>query len=124
MSIGRRQSVTIKGLPDLEKKLIKMPLVVRAASGRAVKDETHETRDDAKRGAPFKTGTLRESIQAEYDEKLIRGRVAATARYAGFVEHGTEDTPEQPFMLPAAEVSRRRFPKRVRAEVKFELEHL
>lgn len=124
MSIGRRQSVNIKGLPELEKKLLKMPHVVKAAAGRAVRGETDETRDDAKRGAPYKTGTLRESIQGEYDEKLIRGRVVATARYAGFVEHGTEDTPEQPFMLPAAEISRRRFPKRVRAEVKFELEHL
>jgi HK97 gp10 family phage protein len=124
VSIGRRQTINIKGLPDLEKKLLKMPVVVKAASGRAVRDETDETRDDAKRFAPVKTGELRESIQGEYDEKLIRGRVAATAKHAGFVEHGTEDTPEQPFMTPAAEMSRRRFPKRVRAEVKVELEHL
>lgn len=124
MSIGRRQNVTIKGLPELERKLLKMPHVVKAAAGRAVRDETYEGRDDAKRTAPIKTGELRDSIQAEYDEKLIQGRIVATARHAGFVEHGTEDTPAQPFMQPTAELSRRRFPKRVRAEVKVELEHL
>jgi HK97 gp10 family phage protein len=124
MSVGRKQNVTIKGLGDLEKKLRKLPQVVQAAGGRAVKAETEETRDDAKRGAPVLSGELRDSITAEYEAKKLRGRAAATSDHAGFVEHGTEDTPAQPFMQPAAERARRRFPGRVRTEIKAELEKL
>lgn len=117
MAIVRRKTVTVKGLPKLLVKLARLDPVVRAASGRAVEGETFDVRDDMKRGAPVKTGELRDSIQAEYDEKLIRGRAVATARHAGFVEHGTDDTRAQPFAQPAAEVSRRRFPKRAKAEL-------
>ena len=124
MPRGRRESVTIHGLEKLKAKLALMPRVVRSAGGRAVKEETYETRDDMKRTAPYKTGTLRESIQAEYDDKLLRGRAVATARYATFVENGTDDTKAQPFVQPAAERARRRFPKRVRAEVAAELKRL
>jgi len=118
------RGIDIKGLPALERKLALLPGLVRSAGSRAVRDETDEAADDARRNAPVKTGTLRESVQSEYDDKSIRGRVAATARYAKFVEHGTDDTPAQPFMLPAAEAARRRFPKRLRAEIKTELEAL
>lgn len=121
MSIGKRQNVTIHGLEDLEKKLRKMPEVVKAAGGRAVKAETEEVRDDAKRGAPVLSGELRDSITAEYDAKKLQGRAVATARHAGFVEHGTDDTAAQPFMEPAAERARRRFPERVRTEIKKDL---
>jgi len=117
MAIVRRKTVTVKGLPKLLAKLGRLGNVVDAASRRAVEAETYDVRDDMKRGAPFKTGALRESIQAEYDSKAIRGRAVATARYAGFVENGTDDTRAQPFAQPAAEVSRRRFPKRTRAEI-------
>ena len=124
MAIGRRQSVNIEGIADLEKKLRKLPEVVKAAGARAIRAETDDVRDDAKRGAPRLTGELRDSIQAEFDAKEMRGRAVATSKHAGFVEHGTEDTPAQPFMMPAAERSRRRFPERLRTEIKAELEHL
>lgn len=121
MSIGKRQGVTIRGLEDLEKKLRKLPELVQSAGGRAVKAETEETRDDMKRGVPVDTGELRDSIQAEYDSKTITGRAVATSKHAGFVEHGTDDTPAHPFAQPAAERARRRFPDRVRQEIKAEL---
>lgn len=121
MSIGRRQNINIRGIEDLERKLRKLPDVVRTAGGRAVKDETEETRDDMKRGAAVDTGDLRDSIQAEYNAKKLQGRAVATAAHAGFVEHGTDDTAAQPFAQPAAERARRRFPDRVRTEIKTEL---
>lgn len=124
MALGRRETVNIHGMEKLRAKLALLPHLVASAGGRAVKAETYEVRDDMKRGAPFKTGTLRESIQAEYDEKLLRGRAAATARYATFVENGTDDTKAQPFVQPAAARARRRFPKRVRAEIRAELKAL
>lgn len=117
----RRQNINIKGSEDLERKLRELPDVVRAAGARAVRAETEETRDDAKHGAPVLSGELRDKITAEFDAKKIRGRAVATSKHAGYVEHGTEDTPAQPFMEPAAERARRRFPDRVRTEIKAEL---
>lgn len=124
MSIGRKQGINIKGLADLEKKLRKLPDLVQTAGGRAVKAEAEEIRDDMKRGAPYRSGDLREKMQAEYDAKTVTGRAVATSEHAGFVEHGTEDTPAQPFAQPAADRARRRFPQRVRDEIKAELEKL
>ena len=55
-------------------------------------------RDLARANAPVgPTGDLLESIEAGDD------RVEATIRYAGFVEFGTNDTPAQPYMRPAAD---------------------
>jgi HK97 gp10 family phage protein len=124
MAIVRKKGVSIHGMPKLLAKLNELPWLVRKAGGRAVKGETEAVRDDMKRGAPIKTGALRESIQAEYDERLLRGRAVATAKYAGFVENGTDDTRAQPFAQPAAERSRRRFPRRVSAEIRAELKTL
>ena len=121
MSIARRKNVNIRGLDDLEKKLRKLPEVVKAAGGRAVKAEAHAVRDDMKRWVPRDTGELEDSITAEYDPKAITGRAVATSEHAGFVEHGTDDTPAQPFAQPAAERARERFPDRVRDEIKREL---
>lgn len=122
--MARGKNIKIIGEAELTRKLKKLPDVVRAAGGRAVKAETFETRDDMKRGAPRDTGELADGMQAEYNAKKLAGRAVATARHAGFVEHGTEDTPAQPFAQPAAERARRRFPDRVRTEIKAELGHL
>jgi HK97 gp10 family phage protein len=121
MSTGRRNNVTIKGLDELARKLKALPEVVDRAGARAVKAETDETADDMRRGAPFKTGELRESIGSEYNAKTMTGRASATAKHADFVEHGTSDTPAQPFVEPAAARARRRFPDRVKTEIKREL---
>lgn len=119
--MARGKTIEIEGLGKLNKKLTELPRVVKRGAARAVEGETLETRDDVKRGAPVKTGELRDSTQAEYDDATITGTVAVTARYATFVEHGTDDTAAQPFVEPAANVTRRRFPKRVRIEIKTEL---
>lgn len=122
--MGRSAATRIVGMADLERKLRRLPEVVEAAGARAVKAETEAVRDDMKRGAPRDTGELQESMQAEFDAKKIVGRAVATARHASFVEHGTEDTPAQPFAEPAAVRARRRFPERIKAEIKEELRKL
>jgi HK97 gp10 family phage protein len=121
MARASKKSVTIKGLDELTRKLKALPEHVEEASRRAVKAETHETADDMRAGAPFETGELRESIQAEFDPKTITGRAVATARHAAFVENGTSDTPAQPFAEPAAARARQRFPGRVKQEITEEL---
>jgi HK97 gp10 family phage protein len=108
----------------LAKKLEQLPDRVTAGIRAAVEDETEAVADDMRRGAPRLTGTLASSIQAEVSADGLSGTAAATARHATFVEHGTSDTPEQPFATPAAERSRQRFPDRLRREIGGELKDL
>ena len=118
----RRQTVQIDGMAALAKKLDELPEVVKDALRAAVKDEVHQTAEDMRRHAargnpPTKPVTLVEGVQEEIGKGGLSGTAAATARHSTFVEHGTEDTPEQPFALPAAERARRRFPDTVKKHV-------
>ncbi|HEX6682432.1 MAG TPA: HK97-gp10 family putative phage morphogenesis protein [Candidatus Limnocylindrales bacterium] len=117
-----RMNVTVEGLDELKAKLAQMPEKIRTGAEAAVRDETEEVADDMRAFAPVATGELKDSIQAEVDG--LSGAAAATARHATFVEHGTSDTPEQPFALPAAEQSRQRFGDRMREAVGGELKDL
>jgi len=114
--MARRQVVTVEGMERLAKKLETLPEDVREGVRKAVKDETREVADDMRRTVPRLTGELARSIQVEITNNGVSGAAVATARHATFVEHGTEDTPERPFAAPAAERSRKRFPKRLREE--------
>jgi len=111
--MAREQTVTVEGMDQLAKVLKLLPTRIKDGVRAAVADETREVADDMRRLAPRDTGTLADSIQAEISQDGLSGTAAATARYATFVEHGTEDTPEQPFAEPAAALSRRRFRRRL-----------
>jgi len=114
--------VTVKGLDELARQLEKLSPAILEAAEQAVQEETEATADDMRRFAPERTGELKRGIQAERDG--LEGRAVATARHSTFVEHGTSDTPEQPFAAPAAELSRKRFPERVGEIVKQGLKEL
>lgn len=118
MAFSAKKGVTVRGMPELAKKLKALPEVVEAAARKATKAETEDVADDMRLGAPYDDGELHDSIGSEFNSKAITGRAVATARHAGFVENGTSDTPAQPFAEPAAERARRRFPERVEAEIK------
>lgn len=66
-------------------------------------------RDDARKLAPVETGDLRRSLAVvnvyDRDRQLVVYRVGwrtDIAFYGGLVELGTEDTPPQPHLRPAA----------------------
>lgn len=122
--MARKQVVTIRGLATLTKKLDQLPGEIRDGLKRAVKIEVEMIADDMRRGAPRDTGELVESIQEEVNPDGLGGAAVATARHATFVEHGTEDTPEQPFVMPAAVRSRRRFRKRLQREMGAQIKDL
>ena len=113
--------VQIKGLPELEKKLKRLPEVVERAAREAVKGETDEAVEDLRRDAPVKEGDLRDSVQAEIDKGGLAGVAAVTARHAEFVVHGTSDTPANDFVTPVINDVRRRFPDRFTDELNAEL---
>lgn len=85
---------------------------LRQRLSRAVRAETLATQADAQQRAPVKTGTLRRSIRAEFPAELV-GVVAVHVEYGKDVEYGTHKQAAQPYVTPAAEVARRRFPKRI-----------
>ena len=100
---------TILGIPEMNAALARKAEELQAAAKEAVSQEVENIADDARRTAPRKTGALRASIRG--DASGLRGTVKATARHATFVEHGTYKDPAQPFMHPAAERARKRFPQ-------------
>lgn len=54
--------------------------------------------EEAQRRVPVATGALRDSLRVE---RITDGRrISANVDYWGFVEYGTADTPEQPYLRP------------------------
>jgi len=88
-------------IPEIIKQL-------EAEAKKAVDTTGEELAQRAKQRAPVRTGRLRDSIHYKGD-----GVVAATAPYAAYVEYGTHDAAAHPFMTPATEEERVKFPKRV-----------
>lgn len=79
---------------------------------KQVRAVANEIRDDARRRAPVKTGNLRRNIFVDnvLDEKgrvIYRVGWRPKAWYGRLVEFGTEDTPAQPHLRPAADRVRR-----------------
>ncbi|MET0419008.1 MAG: HK97 gp10 family phage protein [Actinoplanes sp.] len=108
----------IVGMKELDAALARLPVNIQAGARRAVEGETDEVKDDLQRAAPVLTGNLRDTIRTRLAKKTLSGTVAITAKYAEFVIHGTEDTPANDFVTPVVELTRRRFPDRLRAEVR------
>jgi HK97 gp10 family phage protein len=110
------QSIRLEGLPGLKRALAGKEAALHAAASRAVADEVEKVRSDARREAPRDTGDLIGHIDGSADG--IHGRVKSTSRHAGFVEHGTYKDKAQPYMRPAAEKARGRFPRTAVAIIK------
>lgn len=77
---------------------------------RQVRAVAATIRDDARRMAPRRTGALRRSLRVEnvYDPRtgMVEYRVGWDKRiafYGPLVELGTEDSPAQPHLRPAAD---------------------
>lgn len=87
----------------LEADLAAAPAQVTAEAVRAVDHNTDEMARDAREFAPVLTGNLRARIRAM--SLGLTGRVVSEADYGGYVEHGTSDTPAQPYMRPASELA-------------------
>lgn len=113
------KGISVEGLAELNARLNLAVVRTRAAAEAAVRAEVEAVGDDAEAAAPERTGELRRGIRRESGG--LEGSVAATARHSKFVEHGTSKAPAQPFMSPAAERSRRRWPARAGAMIKIAL---
>lgn len=114
------KAVSVEGLGKLQAKLSLVAMQARKAAEAAIVAEVDTVRDDARDGAPVDTGELRDGIIGRAEG--LAGQVRTSSRHATFVEHGTFKDPAQPYMAPAAERSRRRFPAKAGALIKAAVE--
>lgn len=114
--------LVIEGLDKLMAALDHVVERARKAAEESVAEEVKDVQADARRFSPDDTGELDSKIGTK--AKSLEGEVRSRARHSGFVEHGTYKDKAQPYMTPAAEISRRRFPARTGARIKTTLEAL
>lgn len=109
------RTIRVEGIPQLQAALTVAADLARRASEAAVALEVEAVKADAQAGAPVHSGELRDGVVGKASG--LSGEVRSPVRHSGFVEFGTGRTKAQPFMAPAAEASRRRFPRATAARV-------
>jgi HK97 gp10 family phage protein len=114
------RNITVQGLGKLQANLAKCALLTHMAAEKAVKEEVGAIGDDARAGVPVRSGEARDGIREQ--SSGTEGSVDATARHSKFIELGTYKDQAQPFMAPAAEKSRLRWPLRAANLIKSHLE--
>ena len=122
----------IQGLTELRKKLAAMPRATKAEIRKVLEVSATEMVSLAKSLAPVDSGDLRDSIRSEPGRHdlavVVRAGGALTtvpARagngefdYSISVEHGTIDTPEQPFFWPSYRAVKKRAKNRATRAVR------
>lgn len=111
-----KELLILEGLPGLKAALERKVEELRASSEVAVAEEVKAIEEDARSTAPRLTGELEEDIESSAEG--LRGEVKSTSRHSVFMEFGTFKDEAQPFMRPAAERARRRFPTRAAAIIR------
>ncbi|WP_431888737.1 HK97-gp10 family putative phage morphogenesis protein [Nocardiopsis alba] len=113
-------TVDVEGMAAFRKRLERLADDVRKGAETALGEAAQSVRDDMRKGVPVDTGALRDSLTA----RVMRGELTAEIGplgkefyYAHYVEFGHSSMPAQPFIGPAAELERRRFPDRLRKHV-------
>lgn len=96
---------TIRGMTALKAKLARLKIAAPAIAGAAADVIADGVAEDARGYAPVDTGRLRDSIAVTSD-----GDVSSDVGYDVPVEFGSDDTPSQPFMRPAADGAIRHVP--------------
>lgn len=76
-----------------------------------VRLNTSEMNKKVQRKAAVDTGHLRRSVKQEIIDGGFTGKVASTAEYAGYVEHGTRFMPAQPHVRPGFHEQKEQFKK-------------
>jgi HK97 gp10 family phage protein len=84
-------------------RLPEMPAEVRQAVVAEVKRASYDVEAKAKERVPVKTGTLRRSIHAVFENGGLTGLIGPSVLYGKFVELGTRHMAARPYMRPAAE---------------------
>lgn len=102
------ETLQVKGLGSLARKLDAVGKGVRNASTEAVINVLERMKEDAEALVPFRTGKLWKSIDYSVEQVPsnigpIVGELFANTDYAQYVEFGTSRMAAQPFIRPAYE---------------------
>lgn len=113
--------VEIEGLEELRRRLGELGKEIRQAAEHAVAEAADAVRDDAREQVRVDTGALRNGVKVFLHRADLSAEVGwrdPDLHYATFQEFGTSRIPANPALTAAAEAERRRFPKRVTADVR------
>ena len=80
---------TIKGIPELKKKLQSLDQISTRKTQFAVVSSSQQVVLKAQTIVPVNLGKLKQSIKAEYKNNNLNGIISATESYAPYVEFGT-----------------------------------
>ena len=122
-------AVTVSGVKELKAALERVGSQVAERVVQAVADEAGQVQSDARSRVRVDSGDLQQSITVEVGDgglsAEIRPRSSASqvdparlAIKANTNEFGRKGRPGQPYMVPASELSRARWPGRVAQAVK------
>lgn len=115
--MGIKYTIEVARKKKLRAALESLPDDMRKGVRKAVRESALSVRKDARRTVAVLTKALRKSIKFKVAKDGLSATVMPTEYYGTFVEHGTESMEAQPFMRPAAEAERPRFPKRISKDV-------
>lgn len=124
---GARNSgitVTIEGLPELRRRLEEMPVQLKLACFRALKESAGAVIDGTKSRVKQDTRNLHGSVKARYENNRVRAEIGwwdRDDRYAVWQEFGTRKMPANPSLGPALEEEKRHLPDRIKREIRREL---
>lgn len=116
-------TVRVTGLAQTRAALARVGAQIRAAAEEATDEAAEAMADQMRADVPVRTGQTRSEIGVRDGDQPGTKEVGAfDSDHGGYVEFGTEDTPAQPFVTPASEAERRRFPDRVGDKIKGAIE--
>ena len=110
----------ITGIANVTGNLAKAAKAIEGAVADAVRNAAMEVEREAKINCPVDTGILRGSISAEEKEPMLF-EVGTNVEYAAHIEFGTSKMAAQPYLEPAAETARAKYPDLVKAGVRSEI---
>ena len=109
------------GLDALRDQLADLNVPIRAACFKALKESAEAVRSDASAGVRVKSGNLKKSARARFENNRLRAEVGwwdADDLYAILQEFGTRRIAAHPALGPAIEAERTRITARIQAEVR------
>jgi HK97 gp10 family phage protein len=122
--MARSVTAKVEGLDKAKQALAGLPAAIRTGGERAVVDELDELARDMRDNAPVGDARWGRRGDPPLSESIVTttegltGTAGPRAPHAPFVEFGTSSRPAKPFVGPAAERARSRFPQRVATEVR------
>ncbi len=97
--------------PEITLKSTEAMLHIRKIVHNNLSELSEEMAERAKDLAPYRTGNLRSSIQAEPEAELFF-KVSTSTGYGAYVELGTSKMDAQPFFKPAFDLASRHLAQR------------